>query len=596
MKKISNKLHEEDKQYYSVECGFADGEPCEYVYYPDLTQVEYKNNEAMLEMTRMGFWAKQGEKIKLYQPSNTEGWTYYPGASVWGPSNEKAANKFFFSDRLTNEEWWAKIDELTGNSFEYFLSMKQNPAKILKNTSRLNLFGTTMELMDTIDLTKDYIVVANCSFNAVEDTDAETTERLRKGGMEFGSNINDGKCYLNSEIVGKALNISATEALDYSVQTRANYIQTKCLGETFLNDDMEVIAENVTALYGQENINIYGNTEGRCMMIVDDDGAKLVNKTALERGDVKINVYGLAIAKASNSRTSSQMVAKLLQKNPEATEARIEELVNKELNIQLIKDEAGKFNPTLGLMSNMAAVLKDKVLLDEAYCYNKLHELVNFTKSSIADMKIGLDSVYNHAMFDDSYVMSRGLCERILGIKDCGEYGQLIEVYSKDVNVYYAKEIEAIESNDELSINDKEAALDKILSAFIIKYPSAGEEEYLGVRYLTTNEWRQRGVKALKDMTDKGADERLIECFKNYMFNISFGVTVFANFNFIKNKLAGMDVDFDATLAVFDDLKSILLNKQSCNILTYIDYKDTNEADYSALITEVKRANLNFAK
>ena len=54
-----------------------------------------------------------------------------------------------------------------------------------------------------------------------------------------------------------------------------------------------------------------------------------------------------------------------------------------------------------------------------------------------------------------------------------------------------------------------------------------------------------------------------------------------------------MDVDFDATLAIFDEMKAILINEASRNILTYIDYEDESKADYSAVETE-KRADLRF--
>ena len=79
------------------------------------------------------------------------------------------------------------------------------------------------------------------------------------------------------------------------------------------------------------------------------------------------------------------------------------------------------------------------------------------------------------------------------------------------------------------------------------------------------------------------------------MNQIPFGVTLYASFNFIKNKLAGMDVDFDATLAVFDSIKSILINKDAKNVLTYIDYKDLSKMDYSKVETR-SEVKFNFNK
>lgn len=585
----------DEEKYYTKSVGFVNGQPLEYVYYPHIIQVQCADNELSLDMSRMGAYLKVGNKVQHHRPANMEGWTYLPGASTWGPSNEKHASKFFFDNSRTNEEWWTYVDELTGCGYKYFLGKANAPKKILKNASRLNNYGTTMELIGTINLTKDYIVVARCSFEAAEDTDEETTAELKEYGIVFGSNINDGKQYLNATLMATGRNITEEEACLMAPQTRANTVNTKCLSQILMDNGMKMTEANVKYLY-KDDVLVFGNTEGKCMMIVDDDGAKLPNIEALQN-NCTIKVYGLAIAKASNSRTSGQMIAKLLDKNaPKATE-RLINLAKEAVNEQATRQMNGSFYPAAGVVSNTAAVLGKAALLDEAYTKALLDETTNFTKAAIADTKINLNSVYNHAMFDDIFVASRGYINHILGIKDCGEYGQLVEVFSKDVLVYYKDEIEEIENNQTMSEKEKDAALDALLSAFIIKYPSAGAEEYLGVRYLTLKEWRQRCINALEN-TDIDTDdaEDLIDHIKWYMNNIPFGITLFAGFNFIKNKLAGMDVDFDATLAIFDQVKSVLLNREAQNILTYIDYENTNEKDYSDLVQYVKTANLNFGK
>lgn len=585
----------DEEKYYTKSVGFVGGEPLEYVYYPHIVQIVCPDNELSLDMSRMGAYLKVGEKVQHHKPTNMEGWTYVPGASTWGPSNEKHASKFFFDDSKTNAEWWDYIDKLTGCGYKYFLGKSNSPKKILKNASRLNNYGTTMELIGEIDLTKDYIVLARCSFEAVEDTDEATTAELKEYGIVFGSNINDGKQYLLADLYAEGRNMSPEFACLLAPQTRANVLNTKCLSQMMLDDNMKMTERNIKALYG-DDILVYGNIDGRCALIVDDDGAKLPNKGALEN-NCTIKVYGLAIAKASNSRTSGQMIAKLLDKNaPEATE-RLINLAKEAVNEQAVRQMNGSFYPAAGTVANTAAVLGKAALLDEAYCKALFDETTNFAKSAIADTKINLNSVYNHAMFDDIYVASRGYINHILGIKDCGKYGLLVEVFSKDVLVYYKDEIEAIEDNNLLSEKEREAALDDLLSSFIIKYPSAGAEEYLGVRYLTLKEWRQRCAKVLEAANIETEDaEELTEHIKWYMNNIPFGVTLFASFNFIKNKLAGMDVDFDATLAVFDQVKSVLLNRKAENVLTYIDYEDTNSKDYGDLITHLKTADLNFGK
>lgn len=571
-----------------------DGVKSSYKYYPDVIQVTYKSNSDQLEMTRKGAWFKEGERVKYTAPLDTEGWIHVPGASVWGPSNEKAGNKFFFSDRLENDQWWDLIDGLTGFSYKYYLKDKREAKKILKNTSRLNMFGTTMEKFGEIDLRKYRVVIADCNFDAISDVDKETAERLGHYGIDFDVCINDGKDYILADFLAETLHITAEEACMLAVQNRANYVQTKCLCQNLLEDQMEMVYQNTVELYGKENINVYGNPDGPIALIADDNAAKLVNVEALESGNIIIDVYGLAIAKASNSRTSGQLIAKLLEKNYEEAIKRLSELTTEAFN-DLYADKIlnSKFNPKTGINNNTAAVLGELAVNDEGFMWSTLHDMTTFAKSALADMKINLNSVYNHAMFDDCYVQSRGMVDHILTTKDCGEYGELIEVFSLDTIVYFADEIEEIE-NSAMTEEQKETQLDELLSAFIIKYPSAGAEEFLGVRYLTLKEWRKRVAKALDKMED--ADENLVEHFKQYCNQIPYGVTLFAGFNFIKNKLAGMDVDFDATLAIFDEIKTILLNKDAENVLTFIDYEDNSKADYSEITTKLEVAELNFAK
>ena len=197
-------------------------------------------------------------------------------------------------------------------------------------------------------------------------------------------------------------------------------------------------------------------------------------------------------------------------------------------------------------------------------------------------------------MFDASFVNSCGLVPHFLKIKDCGERGLLIETFSKDVIIYYEEAIAAIENDPNLSDSEKERELDNLLSAEIIKYPSAGSNEFLGVRYLTLKEYKERKNEALEEARDKGASNWVLKLLKDYLENIPFGITVYAAFNFIKNKLAGMDVDFDATLAIFDKIKNILLQKDAENILTYIDYFDTNQCIRASYVKDEKRVKFNF--
>ena len=74
--------------------------------------------------------------------------------------------------------------------------------------------------------------------------------------------------------------------------------------------------------------------------------------------------------------------------------------------------------------------------------------------------------------------------------------------------------------------------------------------------------------------------------------NAPWGVTIYAPLNAMKNKLAGADVDFDATLTDMSDLKHILikarLEEQKDKLgymgkCVFISYKDI---DRTALVDE----------
>ena len=576
------------------ECGFSNGKACEYVLYPELVQVTCPNDDLSLEMTQEGFWYKIDEVISFEEPENKKEWKHVSGASTWGPNNEKKGSKFFFSNAYTYEEAWAIIDDLTGQGYTYLTSRPIDGKKILKNASRLNLFGTTMRKMGEIDLSKDYIVVAKVKFDAACDVDLESKAKLKRGGIDFGENINDGNVVLNAELgVGTMAN-SIKEVMLNAPQVRADYVGLKCLADTKDSRNMRRLTWSLDKLYGKDNIVRYGNIRGRCMLIVDSDGAKLVNEKALKEEEPIINVYTLAIAKASNSRTSGQMIVKALEVDEEATVERMKELINLAMNKTIYNKVNAKFSPKKGISHNTGALLGEKAFLKENWLYNCIKDLATFAKSACADMKMELESIYNHAMFDSVFVNSCGLVPHVLKVKDCGKRGLLIETFSKDVIIFYEESIAAIENNPDLSEEEKERALDNLLSAEIIKYPSAGANEFLAVRYLTLKEWNKRKQEAIDEAKSKNASNWVIKMLKDYLDNIPFGVTVYAAFNFIKNKLAGMDVDFDATLAIFDKIKNILLTEDAENILTYIDYFDENQCTRASYVKTEKRARFNF--
>ena len=149
-------------------------------------------------------------------------------------------------------------------------------------------------------------------------------------------------------------------------------------------------------------------------------GASMVRN--LLKNGYEVNVY---------NRTASK--AKALEKDEEYATDRMLDLVEDAVKRQYLKKMSGNFVPQLGVSHNTGAVLGEKAILKENWIYNVCHDLELFIKSAIADLKVELESIYNHAMFDDCFVRSCGLIDHILTIKHTKKRGLLIETFSRDI-------------------------------------------------------------------------------------------------------------------------------------------------------------------
>ena len=192
-------------------------------------------------------------------------------------------------------------------------------------------------------------------------------------------------------------------------------------------------------------------------------------------------------------------------------------------------------------------------------------DMFNYAKSAIAKNRMKIDGIYSHMMFDATYALTQGRVRNVLGV-----YNNLfVEAYSADINRKYHKEIAEIENNNELTEEEKDAQLFELLSGVVVKYPSAMPKEYEIVVYLTDRQIRNR----LKAMNITNEDRRTLQ---QYFNNTPYGCTVYAPINAMKNKLAGADCDFDATMTDMSELKQILIAKRrkegymgDCVVISY---------------------------
>lgn len=505
------------------------------------------------------------------------------------PSNEKHATKFYYkvTEEIDTElKAFNIMDSVAGNVFSAKFAKLMSGKEITKMNTRLGNYLTTMLSLAQIDLRKDYIAVvqkqkdendkliSDGSIAGAYDFDETTREAMDKVGVEIDNHINDGANYYATDvIVEMAANVGVKmthkDALKVAVQNRATYLTGKTMSRTLTKEQLVRVAK-------ANNAKFYGNRNGRLLAVFDEDGAKLINYAALEAGTAVIDVYVMAIAKASTVRTSGQHLIKYMAVDKEATI----DFMKKTLNGKLDKFFLDKLNNEAMMDSvnaRLISALGEDAVKNTALMETMISDTMKYAQSAIAKTKVDIDGVYSHMMFDLSYALTNGRVNGVLGITANG----FVEAYSEDVLRMYKDEIAAIENNKELTEEEMDAQLFNLLSGVVIKYPSAMPKEYEIIVYLT----RKQLMRKINKVTTDNRDRKTL---KEYFNNTPYGCTVYAPINAMKNKLAGADVDFDATMCDMSALKFILINqrleeqKQNPGFMgdcTFISYKDIDRSE-----------------
>jgi hypothetical protein len=540
-----------------------------YIFCTSLITVECDDDQAINDMAINGFVVtdKEGNSV-VYRAAGSS------------PSNEKHAVKFFYkvTDEIDTElKAFNIMDTVAGNVFSAKFAKLMTGKAVTKMNTRLGNYLTTMKSLAQIDLTKDYIALVDGSIAGAYDFDEATREQMDKVGIEIDNHINDGANYYATDvIVEMAANVGVKmthkDALKVAVQNRATYLTGKTMSRTLTKEHLVRVAK-------ANNAKFYGNRNGRLLAVFDTDGAKLVNYAALEAGTAVIDVYVMAIAKASTVRTSGQHLIKYMS-------------VDKETTIKFMKNALGnkldefflnKLNSEAAMNSvnaKLIAALGEDAVKNTALMETLISDTIKYATSAIAKTKVDIDGVYSHMMFDLSYALTNGRVNGVLGITKDG----FVEAYSEDVLRMYKNEIAAIENNDELTEDEKDEQLFQLLSGVVIKYPSAMPKEFEIVVYLT----RKQLMRKIKQVTKDNKDR---ETLRDYFNNTPYGCTVYAPINAMKNKLAGADVDFDATMTDMSALKFILIDQRIkeqnsrpgfMGYCTFISYNNIDRSDLQA--------------
>lgn len=492
----------------------------------------------------------------------------YEVASI-SPSQEKHSCKYFarLTEEVPNQKAvFDKIEKINGYVYTGLFSKPVSGEKILKSNSRLGNYGSNMQLLTEIDLSVYQVAIVEDSITGAYDYESEVKKVMDKNGIKIDNHINDGALYLSISIVQRifeALNmdIDRRAALTAALQLRIGTVTAKCMSRTLEQEDMMRIAK-------QYNAKFYGNPNGELALLIDEDGAKLINEIDLSTGKAILKVYVMAMANASTPHTSGQHLIKYMNVDAARTLEIMDKLTTEALD-NYITGQIMDGNNNSTVYAKIRSLVGEEALSSRMLMESLIKDTITYATSAVAKNRLAIEGIYSHMMFDLSYALTNGAVDFILGIN---KYG-LIEAYSADICKRYAKEIAEIENDPTLSEEEKELKLQAKLSATVIKFPSAGPDEYEVIVYQTENQIKAKIEKAA------AGNNKMKRTLKAYFDNTPWGCTVFAPVNTLKNKLAGADVDFDACMSDMSELKNILVEERMAHpnelgYCTFISYKD----------------------
>ena len=494
---------------------------------------------------------------------------------VWSPSNERSGQIIFTS--LSADEAWDKLEAIGGGAMDRKLSGEVNLAKFKKIASRLGLFATPATEFVKVGNANNGLLVVDTELEGADDFDNICREALKKIGVVIDKNQWDGAAFFSNSLALEGLKnlgvkgATANRALMFAFQLRIAQVYAKVFGEALHQSVINKIAKFITTeldkealVNGKRRYRIYGN-KNNITMILDANAAKLIDleQDAQEDG---MQVFLLDIAKASSSRTSTQMIMKFALMDPAKTEKFMKkkaaaDCVNYADNvgagsINLLDDNINVWQTLLSVAKEMPTGSKTAmdIYTDENIMCRLLADVSKKHESAYKKCAVEIASSFERALFDSTFLLTDGKIDSLLKADNRGA----IECFSNDILDMYTEEIEAIEGNVNLTAEQKKRLLDKLLTASIIKYPTPGTEEIALVRFLTAQEVRERITEWINSCL---IDAPTAQVVWNYFIYTSYGVIKIAADNALKHKLAGMDTDYDGVVVILEEeLNSILLD------------------------------------
>lgn len=496
----------------------------------------------------------------------------------WSPSNMR--NETQLMTPIAPVDAFKILDEVAGGALSEALQGKFTIGDLTKKAARLGILGApSMPLIKSGNLDFGYVIYMD-EIEGPADFSKEQTEELLANGIEIDRNTYDGAMALSAEFVKAAfakfgIKISKKKALAFALQTRANKVFTKVFGETKTQENMQHRLEKLIAKVKPHEILrveagadvsgldkskykliIVGNE--KCLgSIIDTNGGKLLKNISLQTiasGDFMTHL--LDIAKCSKTKTSGQMLQKFLTADMLRTIDVIKHRLGQDLDNALEHRLEGEINPHTCSLAEFIlryvpggrtnTVALEKVIKDE----------LKRQESIVHNLSVDIDAYFQRALFDDTYFLTGGKVDSLL---TRNEHTGRLECYSKDIEVLFAEQIEAIESNPELSEDEKDRLVSILLTGAAFKYPSPSSDENALLTYQSSRQIRRKIEKLHEAGTITEAE---MEILLDDFLNTSYGVTKIGADNTLKHKLAGMDTDYDGIAVVFEkDLVQILLDK-----------------------------------
>jgi hypothetical protein len=571
------------------EFGVDTGKGERYQVVKDLISLSGKQNNAFMKNAiENNIWVKGDNIVE----KGTEGATEFK-VFVWSNSNERNVEAVFINaETFDGNKAFELIDKISGGSF----TAKLKDA-IAKNNGEMDFdtfakLGTRLGILHTPALAmpvnagadKGRIIFVDGDLEGPSDfgldseymkahgAEGSLFDFLNSKGIEIDRNTYDGAVYIALEFLAenfKAMGLSIPTWIvqTMAIQNRSEGLMSKVFGEAMRQEAMEAIHEYALSLLSAgkvKGVHTIGNDNDPIFMVIDTNGAKLPNMERILNPDGKgFKTYILNVAKASVSKTSGQMMSKFMALDAETTlafveeaaEYKAEEVVGRKFEqrkLTLKFDDNGVPQLEGSMVDKLIAANTDRAYVDRALNEQLAKDAAKWQDAAVRSGGVEIDTLYHHVLFDTTMMLSVGKIPYVLGFdKDL----KAIQAFSLDVIANKAEEIAEIENNELLSNKEKKAALDVLLTAVVIKYPTPGREEYEVVRYQTKAEMlgliNVAVMKASATMTDE-TTTKLTKLLRRYFFETSFGVVKLAPLNILKNKLAGMDTDYDAICSIFE--------------------------------------------